>query len=247
MRLAILLVLFTVFGALLINRHQPQPPTPISIQQHATHRLGFIRKGQDVGFCTGTAIGPHAILTATHCRHDISEIHLDLSTKTYNIMKVLTDDRDHDIYLIDGSPLDYLVEYKVREALVGEPVFLYGNGGAQYPSRKLEGRTIDFEDPSDVDARQGEAVFSLPVIPGDSGSAVFASDGSIVAVTTYAFGKDTPWYQFWVNERDSFSVDFAPNFSPEQIAYATSYVPAPGELPPAPVLTPAKSLLDFFR
>ncbi len=210
-------------------------PPDAPIQQKATHMITFLDyRGERDGLCTGTAIGPHAILTATHCDDDRSSnvINLDLSTHKYHIQKFLTDDRDHDIYLIDGSPLRNIVTYAVRTAVRTERVFLYGHGEGTYPSRRLDGLAQDyFYDPSDVDEDQGEVQFTLHVIPGDSGSAVFGMDGKIVGITTYSYSY-----------KKSTSVDFAPSFTPRQIAEALTYEPSDKKLPA--ISKPPCSLLE---
>lgn len=197
----------------------PDGPTMFTPQQKATHMIRLMRGRDDGGICTGTAIGVHALLTATHC-NDSGEgdgVRLDQSLRIYHIQKVLTDDRDHDIYLIDGPELVNTIEYKVRQTVIGEHVYLWGNGGGEYPARKLEGKSFPSKDPSDVDEQQGQAYFTMPVIGGDSGSVVFADDDFIVAVTTYSYIDR--------KKKEHYTIDFTPNFTPEQIEQAKSYVP----------------------
>jgi hypothetical protein len=203
----------------------------------------FLRGTRAVGECTATAIGPHALLTASHCNKDdkLTKIHLDLVLNDYHIQKTLTDNRDHDIYLIDGPPLHNFVEYKVRPAKSWERVHIYGDGEGQYPPRRLDGIKLPFDDFSEIDQSQGVVRFGMEVIPGDSGSAVIAEDGSIVAVTTYLWKE---------NEQDKHwsTVDFLPAFTDEQITEAFTFAPsltAYVEPPPPPAMRPP-SLFDFF-
>ncbi len=101
----------------------------------------FFRGDRASGLCTATAIGPHALLTASHCNeHDLKKIHLDIVLNDYHIQKTLTDGRDHAIFLIDGPSLHDFVDYKVRAALPGEHVHLYGNGEGEYPAHRQRSR-----------------------------------------------------------------------------------------------------------
>lgn len=181
----------------------------------------FFRGNRSVGECTAIAIGPHALLTASHCNKDekLTKIHLDIVMNDYHIQKTLTDDRDHDIYLIDGAPLKNFVEYKVRPAKSWERVHLYGNGGGEFPAHRLDGVRLPFGDTSEIDLNQGVVKFSLDVIPGDSGSAVIGDDGSIVAVTTYL------WHDHEGDEHGA-TVDFLPAFTEDQITEALTFAPS---------------------
>lgn len=202
--------------------------------------ITYVKGTRDIGECTGTAIAPHAIMTATHCTdHGTNTLHLDYSTRIYTVQKVLTDGRDHDIYLIDGPALKNLVTYRTREAKEGEHVYMYGDGEGQYPSRRLDGSVIPTGDPSDVDAEQKERAFTLHVIPGDSGSAIYADDGSIIALTTYTV--TSPGEHFW-NKDFVYCVGFQPGFTQDQILQAQSFVP----LPDAPKEQKPMTLKDFM-
>ena len=61
--------------------YRPERIEPMTLQRRATHRVKYGN-----GLCTATAIGPHALLTATHCnKHgEDATINLDLATKTGN-------------------------------------------------------------------------------------------------------------------------------------------------------------------
>lgn len=215
-----------LFCLLLLVACKPtQIEAPAVPQQKASHMIFYLSDtGRTVGECTGTAIGAHAIMTATHCDKDgdIGTINLDMSTRDYHIQKVLTDDRDHDIYLIDGPPLQNLATYSTRPAVVGEHVFMYGDGHGMFPPRRLDGEAVTWGDSSDVDAQQGEGAFTLQVIPGDSGSAVYADDGKIVGIVTWSVLEEK---EHWWSEEKRFSVDFQPAFTDEQIMEAEDFTP----------------------
>jgi hypothetical protein len=206
------------------DHYRPQPIEPMTLQRRASHRIEYISpSGRPSGWCTGTVIGPHALLTASHCNKDngTDTFELDNAAQRFHIEKTLTDNRDHDVYLIDGPAFTNVVPYVVRPSKDGEHVYLYGSGGAAYPPRRLDGIRIGYDDPSDVDADAGIGHFTMPVIPGDSGSAVFNDDGTIAAVTTYLL-RD-PWMFGYIT--DVTTLDFVPAFTTDQISEATKFTP----------------------
>jgi len=227
--LALALALALALGAFTVQcDRKPVPavqPLVVSIQQKATHMITFMKYGEGAGICTGTAIGPHAILTAHHCNKDgdVDTIKLDNAfQEEMHIEKVLTDGRDHDIYLLDGPAFTNIAFYKSRPTKVGEKVYLYGDGGGNYPPRRLEGNEVTlFTDYSDVDARNHQIMFTMKPIPGDSGSAVWSEDGNIVAVTTYL------WLSAPSGGTVLGAVDFEPGFTEDQITEEETFAPSP--------------------
>jgi hypothetical protein len=166
------------------------PFNPITPERKATHMISYLGEEGEEHFdaCTGTAVGPHALLTAVHCdKGDLDTIRLDLSKRLYHIIGAVGDGRDHVIYHLDGPAFINTVNIHEREAVLGEKVVSYGNGG-DYPQHTYFGSVIaeaNGGDTSDVDAADGTRCFSLHVVPGDSGSAIYGADGSIVALVTY--------------------------------------------------------------
>jgi hypothetical protein len=208
-----------------------QPIQPMTPQRRASHRITLTRNGRKLGYCTATAIGPHALLTASHCNADskTDTVRLDILLKDYHIEKTLSDGRDHDIYLIDGDPLTNFIPYKVRPAKLGEHTFFYGCEGGTYPCVRRDGVRISFDDPSDVDADAGVVQFSSEAIPGDSGSAVFNDDGTIAAVTTYRW-TEPGRFEYEIFDIHT-GVDFLPGFTADQIKEATEFTPTPYTAP----------------
>ncbi len=212
------------------------------VAQKATHLIIFMDGNRGKSLCTATAIGPHALMTASHCNKDekLTTIHLDIVFTDFHIQKTLTDDRDHDIYLIDGPSLQNTVPYKVRAAKPGEHVHLYGNGDGEYPAHREDGVQTPFNDPSEIDHQEGVVQFSTEVIAGDSGSAVISDeDGSIVGVTSYLWtDKDTKVVT---------AVDFLPGFTDSQITEAITFAPSLDWKPPVSAKTPEPKRTPFVR
>lgn len=71
---------------------------PVGMVHDTTHHLAMTGLfGQ--GSCSGTAIGPHAILTAEHCISGVYSLSVD--GKTVAIKTVLLDHADHAIVITD--------------------------------------------------------------------------------------------------------------------------------------------------
>lgn len=192
---ALSLLLFLVLGVVaghrtdLIKKANIKP-VEFTVQQKATHRIAFVDENDNVlGVCTATAVAEDILMTAEHCIKDGSEyaslIRIDRSTRVYRLLAMGTDDRDHVILLLEDKPFVNTVQPDMSDAKVGDHVYIYGSGNAVYPPRKLEGVIADCADPSDVDLAQGQVCFTLPVIPGDSGSLVFDDQDRLVAIVTY--------------------------------------------------------------
>lgn len=219
--LALLCALVFFVGTYNAKRHQHEPfnrNRPANLQEQSTHMLGIMYSSESehpMGYCTGTAIGPHAILSAAHCNKG-QGIQLDSVQHTYNITKVLKDGRDHVIFLVDGPALYSIEPYEARYPVIGEPVDVYGDGGRQYPAVHKTGIVLDEYDPSEVDAAAGFFYCSVHSIPGDSGSAVYGKDGKIIGIVTYGIEEDAFFSRTHMG-------GFALNFTPEQIAEAQTY------------------------
>ena len=198
------LTLLAVFGNRQpLVRHIPTVNHTLTIQEKAEHRVVFLGEGQ----CTATAVGPHAILTAVHCNeHGVTKVKFDMSMNETHLLSKTLDGRDHVIYVIDGPPLKNFVSLpdtvQVKSALSVEHIYIYGAGGGAYPPVRKDGYQINARvgDPSEIDEREGLEYYSIPVIPGDSGSAIFGGDGRVIGVVTWSKGLLKPGYDPEENE-----------------------------------------------
>ena len=203
-----------------IAKHKPvylPQQAAITPERRATHMITYYKVKDDVPderveTCTGTVVGPHALLTALHCDEgETTTISLDLSVRKYHIIGIVYDGRDHIIYHLDGPAFKNIVTIHEREAVLGETVTSYGNGHRDFPQHTYFGSVVADDnggDTSEVDKADGGHSFSIPVVPGDSGSAIYGIDGSIVALVTYG-GTN--------GEEEPVAVGFALAFSPQEL------------------------------
>jgi len=208
---------FAAYGFPTIN-HTPHkhPVVHATPQQLASHKVTFFKDFVDEATCTGTAIGPHAFLTGTHCDPEAKATHvrLDLSHERHEIIASHDDGHDHTIYIVDGTALKNIAQVQQASVIAtGDIETLYGVGGGEYPPVPKYGHVTDCNDPSDMDQAQGEVCSDISVIPGDSGSAVWNNKGEVVGLATYRDESVDP----------PGMVSFTLDFSPEDWALAVNF------------------------
>lgn len=136
--------------------------------------------------CSATAIGPHALLTASHCEQATSKITIDDNDEPSKILNVIRDEQDHTIYIVGDTFKEYAV-ISVVPPVVGDDVFMFGNPGK---------KTNIFRKGYVVYTR-GVSVSLFSVTPafvaydlngfeGDSGAGIFNDSGELVGVVSVA-------------------------------------------------------------
>jgi hypothetical protein len=156
----------------------------------STHRIEVssvtTNDDEQVDFiCSATAIGKHALLTATHC--DLGTDTLKVDDTDTRILDRIADDRDHTIFIVAMRFKD-VASFASTPLELGDEVWIRGNPiglnqmvryGHYAGSQMIEG---------DPEARL-IAMFDINGWQGDSGAAVFNKHGEIVAVVNTGFSE----------------------------------------------------------
>jgi hypothetical protein len=167
----------------------------------------------DKAGCTANALSEHVLLTAQHCDIPDARIYIDGSPIALAIDNKLYDGADHMLLVIPVAHFKDFIQYSpdtYNAAFQGEHVYFWGNPRAvrdQYREGICTGTTVLPDD--DLAPGRPVFIFSMPAVPGDSGSSIFsAKDGRLVAVLTYGV------------EGGKFAAGYALRFTNEQLAQA---------------------------
>jgi hypothetical protein len=186
----------------------------------ATHRL-LVTEATPVlerqtGVCSGTALGPHALITAEHC--DTTSFVLIDGIGVVQVLARMYDHHEHLILLVDGPVLkDTIASYYDPKTYamsdIGAGVFFYGHAyGTKFPLLRrgyLMGFTIVPPHEKSGDSTGSEVIempegpmflFDMRSAQGDSGGAIYDSRTGkligIVSTTVPGFSTDAYGLQF---------------------------------------------------
>lgn len=156
--------------------------------------------GEDGDLCTAEAIGPHTILTATHCMLTNPDS-VKIDGAPVQITQRINDGNDHTILTFTNVYFNSFVKPVFAQPVAGEFAWFWGNPG-DLRDMYREGYCAGFAKM----ARGPYAAFVILAIPGDSGSAVFNERGEIIGVVSMTNGDHT------------IMASFPLAFTPEQLA-----------------------------
>jgi len=148
-----------------------------------TYKLGM-DPGNLADYCSATAVGPAALITAEHCTAHISGDIVLLNGHEARVRDVITDNMDHAIIIFAESQFDrYAVIAKLP--IVGDEVFMWGNSLFDSFLRRGYVCTFVWNQPfMDIPVGSGWMVMDMQVSGGDSGSGIFNKRGQLIAVLT---------------------------------------------------------------
>lgn len=141
-----------------------------------SHQIWF----PDGSDCNSTAIGPHTLLTATHCLSpDDTTVYVDSRTNAVKVLQKEYDKKDHVIAILDDTFKRWTTISKTPVQL-GDKVFIAGAPG---DFNQLY-RVGVYSGLSWLDRKTLMMMFQLPIFYGDSGSSIFNTKGEIITAIT---------------------------------------------------------------
>lgn len=128
-------------------------------------------------FCSATAIGPQALLTAAHCELPDDTLYIRQKDDPAQIVARIRDGNDHTILLVKGVVFADYVDVALDSIEVADDVFTIGNPG-HWKDIYQRGYVAGL-----LEKQSGIVILlDLQAFPGVSGSGVFSPAGKLVAV-----------------------------------------------------------------
>lgn len=158
--------------AMLVGCVAPPPPAPKHEVKDATVLVALV----GVGTCSGTIVGPHAILSATHCFEGNPAV--SIRGSVVHVRKRIDDAWDHTILIVDQTYTYWAARGASPQQ--GQYIHIWGN-----PDDKLDWFRVGYVVGNDKDeSGKPLLVYDINGFFGDSGSGVFNDQGQLVAVTS---------------------------------------------------------------
>lgn len=175
---------------IVISVPQPAPivknDSPVNIIK-LTHASTFHIAQQTLtggGMCSATAIGPHALLTATHCEEPSDTLYVEEIEDALHIQSRIRDENDHTIFIVDAEFTDF-VSVKLNDDFdQGEELFYFGNPGKFHDLYRRGYVSGSYDSSSVFNQRPLEILFDFNGWFGDSGAGIFNKDGQVIAVVS---------------------------------------------------------------
>lgn len=163
-----------LFLACSLSAHAAIPQAVLTKVHKATYYIG---QGTiaGIGTCSATAIGPQALMTATHCEQPTDMLLFRGLNTPATIVGRIRDGNDHTIYLLKNIHFSDYVDVDLNDSQVqGEEVFIFGNPGT-WRDILREGYIAGI-------SQRGARLFSFEADHGDSGSGVFNNTGKLIDI-----------------------------------------------------------------
>lgn len=210
MRLCLsLITTLLLAGPMHATQRKSVDPTPFV---HVLHFSTLL----DSHHCTGTAIGPHAILTASHCEAASDDVLIDATN--YVIVDIERDSFDHTILLLNGGkPFAHYASVDQGARKRGDTAIIVGFPGtalALYRAGQYSGSMPDHDNP-----KIPSLMFSMPSAQGDSGAGIFDVDGTLYAVESFLLNEGDTEMPMWL------AGAYPLHFSKAQLSLAADFTP----------------------
>jgi len=140
------------------------------------------------GTCSATAIGPHAILTASHCEMPTDFVRV--GDREAHVDKIIRDKQDHSIYLLGGITFTEFVEVKQNEYEIGQEFHVWG-APSSFDHIYRHGYVAGVI-PTSHSGRPAMLVLDFNGFLGDSGAGMLNNEGQLIGIVTGIDEKKAP-------------------------------------------------------
>jgi len=210
--------------------------------------------------CTAYAIAPHILMTAEHCYMQGADLYVDPGNisshkdlekySTVPIVLPVFDHQDHALFVTPTREYSNTIRYNpsiYKLPVQGEHIYFWGNPAAirdQYREGVVMGKnTVPKEEFGDDIPYINTDIYlvQVPVVGGDSGSAVFDENGNVVGIVSLGV-DDGMVMGMWPLAFTQEQIDYAREvsiskryISPPSLCVYGPKCPAELESPPPPV------------
>lgn len=190
-------VLHHLFVALLLigtscTQAVPANSSAIESAHKASYQIGQATL-QGQSFCSATAIGPQALLSATHCELPDEILYIRGVDADVTIVGRIRDGFDHTIFLVEGTTFSNYAPVDLSPISQAQEVFTFGNPG-DWLDIYQRGYVAGVQKDQSLGAALGhgepdQILFSMQAYPGESGAGIFNTSGAVVAVLGFVAAK----------------------------------------------------------
>lgn len=146
-----------------------------------------IETAKGKGHCSGTAVSPSVILTASHC-FQAPLVKLSVNGQEVKALRGVDDESDHTLVVLDRPVFTRWARLEMRQLRQGEEVSILGNPGS-WRSLYRAGLVAGDDNEPPV---PGSQFIDIQIFGGDSGSGVFDYRGRLVGVISYTKNQVNP-------------------------------------------------------
>jgi hypothetical protein len=228
--LAASVLIFVAFiGSIGVTNGQTPVRNVYTTAHRTTHAIMEETIVEPTRSCSATAIAPHAILTASHCEMPTSVVAVDGGDGLMEIQGTIRDGFDHTIYEVSGTFKNY-AEFSSARVSVGDDIFLFGNPGELNDIlRKGYVAKAPLENIGDFQRFMlgpiaDQVTYDFNGYFGDSGAAIFNSNGEITGVVSQILSQSEPSSHGGAVSQN-FMLGYTLHFTADQLKQAEQFVP----------------------
>jgi hypothetical protein len=164
--------------------------------QSGPQRATAFRMETGIGLCSATAVGPHTILTASHCLSDGTR-RIALDGEASDVVAMVNDGMDHTLVRVEDTfhrwvPIGSMPSVGSEVTFTGQPDGIFGVFRKGY----FAGRAVVQSPDWPAALPPGTLLFVIEGTHGDSGAGIFAQ-GQLVAVVSGGYQSIDGFRLMW--------------------------------------------------